>query len=393
MKTLTKPLPLLDSHPTTARDAEASKSSSGSDWEKDGLVSETCRERLHNNQSDIRVLNAFAPSNDVAAGSSRSRKRKDAEGDLEDRYMSQLASEEAKERRKQARDLDKKRQKLDTEEISRTNVGSLEEDGESTSDFDVGTEEEAIVADVPQHETLVRSQEDLDLEKSSRTVFFANVSTMAINSKRAKKTLMDHLGSFASTLPVNNGRHGIESFRFRSIAFAASGMPKKAAFAKREIMDATTKSTNAYVVYTTQFAAREAVSRLNGSIVLDRHLRVDSVAHPAKIDHRRCVFVGNLAFIDDETNDVKASQDEKIDKQVRRASEPADVEEGLWRQFGKAGTVESVRVVRDKSSVRSCGTSCQHRAFNKSWASKLLILYHKSVLRPKSCPSADSDYV
>ena len=33
-------------------------------------------------------------------------------------------------------------------------------------------------------------------------------------------------------------------------------------------------------------------------------------------------------------------------KKVRERA-PADVEEGLWREFGKAGTVESVRVVRD----------------------------------------------
>lgn len=371
MKTAARPGPLLDSHPTTARDAEASKSSSGADWEENGLVPEISRERVHNNLSDIGVPNAFILSNDVAAGSSRSRKRKDAEGDLEDRYMSQLASEEVKEPRNRARTLDNKRQKLDTQEVSKTDVGSPDGDGESTSDYDVVTkrEEEPDVADVPQHESSVRSKVDLDLEKSSRTVFLANVSTVAIKSKRAKKTLMGHLGSFASLLPAKNGRHGIESFRFRSTAFAARGMPKKAAFAKMEIMDTTTKSTNAYVVYTTQFAAREAVSRLNGSIVLDRHLRVDSVAHPAKIDHRRCVFVGNLAFIDDETN-VKAAQDEKINKQVRRQSEPADVEEGLWRQFGKAGTVESVRVVRDKTSVRSFGTPCQHRGFKKSWASK-----------------------
>ena len=357
MKTVARPVPLLESHPTTTRDAGASKSLTGADWEEDGLVSETCPGRVHKNLSDFGVTKAFVLGNNVAAGSSRSRKRKDAESDLEDRYMSQLASEEVNEHRNRARTLDKKRQKLHIQDVSKTDVGSLDEDDESTSDVDVVTkrEEEPAVADVPQHETSVRSKVDLDLEKSSRTVFLANVSTVAIKSKRAKKILMDHLGSFASSLPARNGGHGIESFRFRSTAFAASGKPKKAAFAKREIMDATTKSTNAYVVYTTQFAAREAVSRLNGSIVLDRHLRVDSVAHPAKIDHRRCVFVGNLAFIDDEMN-VKAAQDKKINKQVRRASETADVEEGLWRQFGKAGTVESVRVVRDKTSVRPFGT-------------------------------------
>ena len=74
---------------------------------------------------------------------------------------------------------------------------------------------------------------------------------------------------------------------------------------------------------------------------------MDCVAHPAEIDHRRCVFVGNLGFVDVDTN-IKAAEGKRNSDPPRRAKEPADVEEGLWRQFEKAGTVESVRVVRDK---------------------------------------------
>ncbi|CCF38047.1 nucleolar protein 12, partial [Colletotrichum higginsianum] len=55
-------------------------------------------------------------------------------------------------------------------------------------------------------------------------------------------------------------------------------------------MNETTKSANAYVVFSTPAAARKVCAELNGTIVLDRHLRVDSVAHPAPTDHRRCVF-------------------------------------------------------------------------------------------------------
>ena len=113
-------------------------------------------------------------------------------------------------------------------------------------------------------------------------------------------------------------------------------------------MDSTTKGTNAYVVYSTPLAARKAVSALNGSMILDRHLRVDGVAHPSPIDHRRCIFVGNLGFVDDESN-IKAAEDEAGNKKPRRShQQPADVEEGLWRTFNKCGKVESVRVVRDK---------------------------------------------
>src|SRR5205823_4274119 len=102
---------------------------------------------------------------------------------------------------------------------------------------------------------------------------------------------------------------------------------------------------NAYIVYSTPLAAREAAKRLNATVVLDRHIRVDSVAHPAKIDHRRCVFVGNLGFVDDES---MTGSDQKPDSSTKKQSKvPSDVEEGLWRQFSRAGSVESVRVVRD----------------------------------------------
>ena len=113
-------------------------------------------------------------------------------------------------------------------------------------------------------------------------------------------------------------------------------------------MDTTTHSTNAYAVYTTKVACREAAKRLNGTTVLDRHLRVDQVAHPAKTDHKRCVFVGNLDFVDDDSNIREDAEDRKAKKSKSR--KPADVEEGLWREFSKVGTVESVRVIRDQKT-------------------------------------------
>lgn len=332
------------------RTTKASKPLNDADSKGNDLCMETFMEQVPISFSNIEDSKAFIPGSGTAKGSSRKRKRKDAEDDLEGRYMSQLAEEQIKEDQNRARTFHIESQKIETRGVASGDIGSPHEDGESTSDPDTvtGGEDEFAVGDLPQHESLITSREDLDLEKSSRTVFLANVSTMAIKSKKAKKTLMDHLTSFTSSVPGRNRGHGIESLRFRSTAFAASGIPKKAAFVKKEIMDTTTKSTNAYVVYTTQLAAREAATRLNGSIVLERHLRVDSVAHPAKIDHGRCVFVGNLGFVDDETN-IRAAEDEENNKRPRKAKEPADVEEGLWRQFEKAGTVESVRVVRDKT--------------------------------------------
>jgi len=265
--------------------------------------------------------------------SSRKRKRNRNNDDLEDVYMQKLAREEAKEDAQRDAERRTKRTKVDPA----ANVTSTTDDDDYIP---------------PQHESLApnTSSEATSLEQAARTVFLGNVSSSAITSKSAKKTLMTHLSSFLATLPTtaatNDTPHKLESLRFRSIAFS-SNVPKKAAFARKDIMDSTTKSTNAYAVYSTKTASREAALRLNGTVVLDRHLRVDEVAHPSQTDHRRCVFVGNLGYVDD-TRAMDAGMAE-ADGQKRKPKKgpPGDVEEGLWREFGKAGKVESVRVVRD----------------------------------------------
>lgn len=273
------------------------------------------------------------------------KRRDDDDENLENRYMHRLRQEEVKE------DAQRKREGGSDGLTLEDSIGSVRGEGlESVSkDSKANTGNSSDALKIPQHEALAPSREELGLEKASRTVFLANVSTMAIKSKVAKRTLITHLESFVPSLPTLEIAHKVESFRFRSTAFSGGGLPKKAAYVKKELMDSTTKSTNAYVVYTTKAAARQAVKDLNGTIVLDRHLRVDGVAHPAKIDHRRCVFVGNLSFVDDETT-INAAQDEDGNKRPRKGKEPADAEEGLWRQFSKAGPVESVRVVRDKTT-------------------------------------------
>jgi nucleolar protein 12 len=256
---------------------------------------------------------------------SKKRKRANKEEEVEDVYMRKLVREELKEEEARVKKQKAEAPKIDDE------VSSLDED----------SEQEAFT--IPKHETQTESKDVSEVEKAARTVFLGNVSSEAITSKLAKKTLLRHMGSFIEDLADNVPPHKVESLRFRSVAFG-SALPKKAAFAKKEVMDATTKSTNAYVVYSTQTAAREAAKRLNGTIVLGRHLRVDSVAHPAKVDHRRCVFVGNLGFVDDESSAPSE------DGEKKKKKPPSDVEEGLWVQFGKAGKVESVRVVRDAAT-------------------------------------------
>ena len=287
----------------------------------------------------------------------RKRKRGQWNEDLEDAYMhrmSQLDAREAKMRRDEGvskvptRDHDIEKPIARTSHKEHASDPSL---SRASSTDEGGSGEVDKSPSRPVHETVDHQRKDgVDLERSSRTVFLGNVSVDAVVSKSAKKTLIHHLSSFLETLPSNDARqvHKVDSIRFRSTAFSTRSIPKKAAYVRKEVMHETTKSTNAYVVYSTAMAAREAVTRLNGTMILDRHLRVDSVAHPAPTDHRRCVFVGNLGFVDDETAIKAAGGGEQP---VRPSHKPAaDVEEGLWRHFGKAGTVESVRVIRDPAT-------------------------------------------
>jgi nucleolar protein 12 len=202
--------------------------------------------------------------------------------------------------------------------------------------------------EIPQHESLGVLTERGATDKPDRTVFLGNVSIEAIKSKAGRKALLDHLSSCLSDLQSAGQPPKIESLRFRSTAFASGVGPKRAAYAKKELMEETTHSTHAYVVYTSQLAAKKAANLLNGTMVLDRHLRADLVARPAETDHKRCVFVGNLGFVDEEMVETETESGNKERK--RRGKLPADAEEGLWRSFSKAGKIESVRVVRDKST-------------------------------------------
>ncbi|KAI1641180.1 hypothetical protein F4809DRAFT_587623 [Biscogniauxia mediterranea] len=265
----------------------------------------------------------------------RKRKRKDEHDDLEDKYMRKLAEDEERETREE------KRRKGEN--------GGAVDGGAAEGEANQADEEyEAPLV----HESLAQKPEehtDVELDKANRTLFLGNISAEAISSSKAKKSLISHLESPLSDLDSSTGPHKVESIRFRSTAFSSGAMPKRAAFITKSLMTATTKSTNAYAVYSTPLAARTALKALNGSVVLDRHMRVDSVAHPTAVDHRRCVFVGNLGFVDDETVLNTNAEGETTTK--KRTKVPADTEEGLWRTFEQhAGKVESVRVPRDEKT-------------------------------------------
>ncbi|EED16063.1 RNA binding protein, putative [Talaromyces stipitatus ATCC 10500] len=275
-----------------------------------------------------------------------SRKRKRGAADnLEDAYMQKLAREEERE---------KARRKM---EKSKEHDVESDASAESDEDFAADSEENSDTPP-PVHETVSGAVEAEELDKSNRTVFLGNVSNKAITSKSDKKALLAHISSFLPSLPKSHTPHKIESIRFRSTAYGTQqGVPRRAAYAHKETMDSTTLSTNAYVVFSTSIAAQKAPGALNGTVVLGRHLRVDNIAHPAAIDNKRCVFVGNLDFVGQEND---AEGDEENPKK-KKNTPPADVEEGLWRTFNAntgvaekknaaGGNVESVRVVRDQAT-------------------------------------------
>ncbi|KAF1732053.1 Nucleolar protein 12 [Beauveria bassiana] len=254
----------------------------------------------------------------------RKRKRKDDNEDLEGKYFASLVEDDEA--------PSGKRSKSEATKKGSDSDGSDEDDGEDTD------KEEP-----PKHESLSKEAKAAEADKAARTVFVSNVSSEAVSSKAAKRQLLAH---FATVLDKDaSPSQKVKSIRFRSVAFSGGSMPKRAAYITKSVMEATTHSTNAYVVFSTTAAARRVCKELNGSEVLGRHIRVDSVAHPSPTDHRRCIFVGNLGFVDDETmlNTNKNGEAES----KKRNKVPSDVEEGLWRTFSKIGKVENVRVVRD----------------------------------------------
>ncbi|KAK1830334.1 nucleolar protein 12 [Podospora conica] len=273
-----------------------------------------------------------ATTTEVDDGRKRKRRQRDEYDNLESKYLDRLAND-------------------DEPTVKRLKAEEKKDDDEEVQDAEAGEgdDEDSVVEDAPPvHESLAADSAAVELEKANRTVFLSNVSFEAVTSSTAKKTLMRHLKS--SLDKKADPPQKVESIRFRSTAFSTAAMPKRAAYIKKNVMEATTKSTNAYVVYSTNAAARQAVAELNGSIVLERHIRVDSVAHPAPVDHKRCVFVGNLGFVDDESvlNTKVDENGKEITEKKKRGKVPMDVEEGLWRVFSKeGGKVESVRVVRD----------------------------------------------
>ncbi|KAJ8392459.1 hypothetical protein AAFF_G00075840 [Aldrovandia affinis] len=144
--------------------------------------------------------------------------------------------------------------------------------------------------------------------KNKRTVFVGNLPVSC-----TKKTLQ-----------ILFREHGsIESIRFRSVTREDASLSRKVAAIQRKVHPKR-QSINAYVVFKADEAAEKALQRNGAEIEKGFHIRVDRASKSTTHDHKRSIFVGNL---------------------------PYDINElPLREHFEECGSVEAVRLVRDKAS-------------------------------------------
>ncbi|KAJ1916872.1 Nucleolar protein 12 [Mycoemilia scoparia] len=150
-----------------------------------------------------------------------------------------------------------------------------------------------------------------DPERKKRTVFIGNLSTEAITNKKVYVALKKKLEAYGK----------VETIRFRSIAFAKL-LSRKEAFISKQI-HSERQTCNAYIVFENKEQANKCLE-LNGTLFLEKHIRVDIASNDQKHDPKRSVFVGNIAFDTEE--------------------------EDLWSHFATCGTVENVRLIRDPTT-------------------------------------------
>ncbi|XP_069604456.1 RNA-binding protein 34-like [Ranitomeya imitator] len=144
--------------------------------------------------------------------------------------------------------------------------------------------------------------------KNKRTVFVGNLPSSC--TKQMLKSCFKEFGA-------------IETMRFRSVARADPTESRKVAAIKRNLHPKR-KSINAYVVFKEEASATKAIVRNGFEIGSGFHIRVDLASKSPTHNNKKTVFVGNL---------------------------PYDIEDEALRQhFSDCGTIEGVRIIRDKST-------------------------------------------
>lgn len=250
---------------------------------------------------------------------------KDADGDEK---MEDAASDDAKVKKPSKKKLAKKNKETKTPEQVPEEPEKLVEEGKEAK----------------------KSTKEDEIEKASRTIFVGNLSNEVIISKSTYKLFQKLFNNIDDD--DENKKLPIQSIRFRSVSFE-DALPRKVAFVQQKLHKSRA-SVNAYIVYKEQSQLlNKLIKRLNGQVFSNRHLRVDSITHPAPHDKQRSVFVGNLDFEEDE--------------------------ESLWKHFGACGSIEYVRIVRDPKT--NMGKGFAYVQFNELQSvSKALLLNEKPMI-------------
>ncbi|CCH58268.1 hypothetical protein TBLA_0A04750 [Henningerozyma blattae CBS 6284] len=243
----------------------------------------------------------------------KKRKVQDENEDLENKYFTKLLNEDSDKKEKETVTEKEKESEKESEKADTTN--DKEKVGSSAKKVDLKEDE---------------------LEKAERTIFIGNLPNSVITSKdiykEFKKLFMRNPNpedkqdnkkkNAKEEEKEKENPFAIESIRFRSISFDEA-LPRKVAFVQQKFHKLR-DSVNAYIVYKRRKAVKQIAKHLNGMEFHDRHLRVDSVAHPSVHENKRSIFVGNLDFEEDEEN--------------------------LWKHFLSCGDIEYVRIVRDSKT-------------------------------------------
>eukprot|EP00051_Salpingoeca_urceolata_P013128 m.164100 g.164100 ORF g.164100 m.164100 type:complete len:450 (+) comp17705_c0_seq6:207-1556(+) len=160
----------------------------------------------------------------------------------------------------------------------------------------------------PKPNKAVEEERKEDPERLARTIFVGNLP--ATCSKKQIRNLFKKYGA-------------VEAIRLRNVSLLQNRVNKRAAVILRQ-QHASDKSTmTAYIVFLDKESA-EAATASNQTEFMGHHLRVDLAASSGKFDPKKSVFVGNLPF--DAT------------------------EEQVIEFFSECGSVQAVRIVRDKST-------------------------------------------
>ncbi|KAJ8098716.1 hypothetical protein POJ06DRAFT_140555 [Lipomyces tetrasporus] len=262
----------------------------------------------------------------------------EAIAEIEDKYLQKLLDQEDAAPKNSTRSKEQKTKQVDASNADEATMGGLT-DSEGSGDEEADTNDGADEKDKTKlvHDTLLHDDEEV--LKARGTVFVGNLPSDAISSRTDYATLKKHFAQYGK----------IKSIRFRSIAFSEM-LPRKVAFIKQKLHDKR-HTVNAYIVYDSEDSARKSLQS-NGVVLQGHHIRVDSVAHPAKQDSKRSVFIGNLDF------DAE--------------------EESLWEHFGKVGAIEYVRIIRD--SKTNVGKGFAYVQFKDSmYVAKALLLNDKKM--------------